>query len=58
MNNRNMVLGKDGQANSVGDVISNVGSPMQSAGMPRTDTDMLMKVQLTPLLQVVISVAL
>ena len=46
LNNRNLVLGKDGQANSVGDVIPNVGSPLQSACpvLPRADTDMLMKV--------------
>ncbi|XP_064972663.1 transcriptional corepressor LEUNIG isoform X2 [Musa acuminata AAA Group] len=45
LNNRNLVLGKDGQANSVGDVIPNVGSPLQSACpvLPRADTDMLMK---------------
>ncbi|KAF6167949.1 hypothetical protein GIB67_020519 [Kingdonia uniflora] len=41
LNNRNMGLGKDSQSNSVGDVIPNVGSPMP--GLPRGDTDMLMK---------------
>ncbi|PRQ18664.1 hypothetical protein RchiOBHm_Chr7g0208541 [Rosa chinensis] len=40
-----MGLGKDGLSNSVGDVVPNVGSPLQAAGsmMPRGDTDMLMK---------------
>ncbi|PRQ40275.1 hypothetical protein RchiOBHm_Chr4g0434291 [Rosa chinensis] len=46
LNNRSMGLGKDGLSNSVGDVVPNVGSPLQAAGsmMPRGDTDMLMKV--------------
>lgn len=46
LNNRNLVLGKDGQANLVGDIIQNVGSPMQTAGpvLNRTDTDLLIKV--------------
>ncbi|KAG1346226.1 putative Transcriptional corepressor LEUNIG [Cocos nucifera] len=45
LNNRNMLLGKDGQSNNVGDVIPNVGSPMQTpcSVMPRADTDMLIK---------------
>lgn len=38
-NNRNMGIGKDGLANSVGDVIPNVGSPLQA------NTDMLIKVR-------------
>ena len=48
LNNRNMLLGKDGRSNNVGDVIPNVGSPMQTPCpvMPRADTDMLIKVQL------------
>lgn len=46
LNNRNMGLGKDGLSNSVGDVVPNVGSPLQAAGslLPRGDTDMLIKV--------------
>ncbi|KAG6489942.1 hypothetical protein ZIOFF_051224 [Zingiber officinale] len=45
LNNRNIVLGKDGQSNVLNDVIPNVGSPMQSPSplMPRTDSDLLMK---------------
>lgn len=46
LNNRNMSIGKDGLSNSVGDVVPNVGSPLQ-AGCPvlsRGDTDMLIKV--------------
>ncbi|CAL9071745.1 unnamed protein product [Musa textilis] len=45
LNNRNMVLGKDGQTNSLNDVIPNMGSPMQtpSALMSRADSDLLMK---------------
>ncbi|KAG6493101.1 hypothetical protein ZIOFF_048078 [Zingiber officinale] len=47
LNNRNIVLGKDGQSNVLNDVIPNVGSPMQSPSplMPRTDSDLLMKSQ-------------
>ena len=45
LNNRSMGLGKDGLSNSVGDVVANVGSPLQAASMmPRGDTDMLIKV--------------
>jgi len=49
LNNRSIVLGKDGQSNSVGDVIPNVGSPVQSACtvMPRADTEMLIKVRIS-----------
>ena len=46
-NNRNMGgLGKDELANPVGDVVPNVGSPLQAGGflLPRRDTDMLIKV--------------
>lgn len=45
-NNRNVGLGKDGLSNPVGDVIPNVGSPLQVGGslLPRGDTDMLIKV--------------
>ncbi|KAF8400723.1 hypothetical protein HHK36_014023 [Tetracentron sinense] len=48
LSNRNTGLGKDGQSNSVGDVVPNVGSPMQAAGtvLPRGDnTEMFMKSQ-------------
>ncbi|KAJ9688537.1 hypothetical protein PVL29_014276 [Vitis rotundifolia] len=40
-------LGKDGQLNTVGDVVANVGSPMQVGCpvLPRGDTDMLIKLQ-------------
>lgn len=46
LNNRNMGLGKDGLSNSVGEVVPNVGSPLQAGGpmLPRPDTDMLIKV--------------
>ncbi|KAK1312854.1 Transcriptional corepressor LEUNIG [Acorus calamus] len=43
LNNRNIVVGKDGQANSVGDVIPNVNSPMQGVCPPRGEADMLIK---------------
>ncbi|KAF5743283.1 Transcriptional corepressor LEUNIG -like protein [Tripterygium wilfordii] len=45
-NNRNMGLGKDGLSNSVGDMVPNVGSPLQAGGplLARGDTDILMKV--------------
>ncbi|WOK95788.1 transcriptional corepressor LEUNIG-like isoform X2 [Canna indica] len=45
LNNRNMVLGKDGQSNALNDVIPNVGSPMQTPSplIPRSDSDLLMK---------------
>ncbi|XP_064948072.1 transcriptional corepressor LEUNIG isoform X5 [Musa acuminata AAA Group] len=45
LNNRNMVLGKDGQTNSLNDAIPNVGSPMQTPSplMSRADSDLLMK---------------
>ncbi|KAL6296548.1 hypothetical protein ACE6H2_004690 [Prunus campanulata] len=53
MNNRSMGLGKDGLPNSVGDVVPNVGSPLQAAGpiMPRGDTDMLIKLKMAHLHQ-------
>lgn len=46
LNNRNMGVSKDGLSNSVGDVVPNVGSPLQAGGpnFPRSDPDMLMKV--------------
>lgn len=41
-----MGVAKDGLSNPVGDVVSNVGSPLQAGGpaFQRSDTDMLMKV--------------
>jgi len=51
LNNRNMGLGKDALTNSVGDVVPNVGSPLQ-AGAPlltRGDTDMLLKLKMAQL---------
>ncbi|XP_026389712.1 transcriptional corepressor LEUNIG-like [Papaver somniferum] len=44
LNSRNMGLSKDGQSSSVGDIIANVGSPMQAPCpvMPRGDTDLLL----------------
>ncbi|XP_035821875.1 transcriptional corepressor LEUNIG-like isoform X6 [Zea mays] len=42
LNNRNVVLGQDGQTNSGGDVIPNIGSPGQSGGS-RNDIDILIK---------------
>ncbi|CAL9189844.1 unnamed protein product [Musa hybrid cultivar] len=56
LNNRNMVLGKDGQTNSLNDAIPNMGSPMQTPSplMSRADSDLLMKkiAQLQPQQQV------
>lgn len=51
LSNRNMGLGKDGPTNSVGDVVSNVGSPLQAGGplMARGDTDMLLKLKMAQL---------
>ena len=43
LNNRNVVLGQDGQTNSGGDIIPNIGSPGQSGGS-RNDIDILIKV--------------
>lgn len=47
INNRTLSLGKDGLTNSVGDVVPNVGSPLQTVGahLSRGDTDTLIKVQ-------------
>ncbi|KAM1224792.1 hypothetical protein ACFX2G_044589 [Malus domestica] len=46
-------LGKDGLTNSVGDVVPNMGSPLQAGGpiLPRGDTDMLIKVKMAQLQQ-------
>ncbi|KAG4944163.1 hypothetical protein JHK85_048809 [Glycine max] len=51
LNNRNMGVTKDGLSNPVGDIVSNVGSPLQAGGpaFPRSDTDMLMKLKLAQL---------
>ncbi|KAH8504269.1 hypothetical protein H0E87_011800 [Populus deltoides] len=48
LSNRNMSIGKDGLTNSVGDVIPNGGSPLQTGGplLSRGDTDMLMKLKI------------
>ncbi|EEF47044.1 WD-repeat protein, putative [Ricinus communis] len=48
-NNRNMGgLGKDGLVNPVGDVVPNVGSPLQAGAslLPRGDTEMLIKLKI------------
>jgi hypothetical protein len=44
--NRNMGLGKDGQLNSAGNLVPNIGSPVQVGCpvLPRADTELLMKV--------------
>lgn len=47
LSNRNMGgLGKDSLSNSVGDVVPNIGSPLQAGVLPRNDPDMLIKVHL------------
>ncbi|KAL9313322.1 hypothetical protein ACSQ67_018774 [Phaseolus vulgaris] len=53
LSSRGIGLNKDGLSNPVGDVVSNVGSPLQGGGppFPRGDTDMLMKVKLAQLQQ-------
>ncbi|XP_021911778.1 transcriptional corepressor LEUNIG-like isoform X2 [Carica papaya] len=47
LNNHNINLGKDGSLNSPGDLVPNVGSPMQPGCpmLPRADTEMLIKLQ-------------
>ncbi|TKY54922.1 Transcriptional corepressor LEUNIG [Spatholobus suberectus] len=47
-NNQNMGLAKDGQSNSVGDLIPNNGSPAQvgSSMLPHPDSDMFLKQQI------------
>lgn len=49
LSNRNTGLVKDGLASSVGDVVPNVGSPLQAGGppFPRADTETLIKVLLS-----------
>lgn len=51
LNSRNMVLGQEGQTNSGGDIIPNIGSPSQSGGS-RTDIDMLIKKKIAHLQQI------
>ncbi|GAB4828337.1 hypothetical protein Ancab_035332 [Ancistrocladus abbreviatus] len=48
LNNQNMGLGKDGQLNPVGEVVPNVGSPVQVGCpvLPHGDADMLIKQQM------------
>ncbi|OAY82950.1 Transcriptional corepressor LEUNIG [Ananas comosus] len=45
LSNRSLIVGKDGPTGAVGDVMPNVGPPMQNvcSVLPRTDTDMLIK---------------
>ncbi|KAJ6434988.1 hypothetical protein OIU84_000265 [Salix udensis] len=50
--NRNMGPGKDGLTNSVGDVVPNAGSPLQTAGpLLQRDTELLMKLKMAKLQQ-------
>ncbi|CAK9179219.1 unnamed protein product [Ilex paraguariensis] len=53
MNNRSLSMGKDSLSNSVGDVIPNVGSPLQTGCpvLPRGDPDMLLKMKIAQLHQ-------
>ncbi|GMH10824.1 hypothetical protein Nepgr_012665 [Nepenthes gracilis] len=53
LNSRNMGLVKDGLANSVGDIIPNVGSPLQAGCpvLPRGDPDVLIKLKMAQLHQ-------
>ncbi|KAL8138444.1 hypothetical protein V2J09_004445 [Rumex salicifolius] len=53
LNNKMMALGKEGLANSIGDIVPNVGSPLQAACpvLPRGDADMLIKLKMTQLQQ-------
>lgn len=46
LNNRSSFLGKDVQTNSIGDIIPNVGSPLQTSCqvLPCADKEMLIKV--------------
>lgn len=46
LNSRNVVIGKDALSSAVGDVIQNIGSPIQAASpvLPHGGTDMLIKV--------------
>lgn len=52
LDNRNMGVGQDGLSRLVGDIVSNVGLPLQAGGpifLP-ADTYMLMKVLVTQLI--------
>ncbi|KAL9247863.1 hypothetical protein vseg_021246 [Gypsophila vaccaria] len=53
MNNRSMSLGKEGLPNSMGDMVPNVGSPLQGgcSVLPRGDADMLIKLKMAQLQQ-------
>ncbi|XP_057505079.1 transcriptional corepressor LEUNIG-like isoform X2 [Actinidia eriantha] len=53
LNNRSMSLGKDGLTNSAGDVVPNIGSPLQAGCpvLPRGDQDMLIKLKMAQLQQ-------
>ncbi|KAG6409643.1 hypothetical protein SASPL_127684 [Salvia splendens] len=53
LNNRSMSMGKDALSNSVGDVVPNIGSPMQAGCpvLPRTDPEILMKMKIAQMQQ-------
>ncbi|GFZ18554.1 transcriptional corepressor LEUNIG [Actinidia rufa] len=53
LNNRSTSLAKDGLTNSVGDIVPNVGSPLQAVCpvLPRGDPDMLIKLKMAQLQQ-------
>lgn len=53
LSSRSMNLGKDTLTNSIGDVVPNVGSPLQAASplLARGDTDMLIKLKMAQLQQ-------
>ncbi|PSS19306.1 Transcriptional corepressor LEUNIG like [Actinidia chinensis var. chinensis] len=53
LNNRSISLAKDGLTNSVGDIVPNVGSPLQAGCpvLPRGDPDMLIKLKMAQLQQ-------
>ncbi|KAH6783729.1 transcriptional corepressor LEUNIG [Perilla frutescens var. hirtella] len=53
LNNRSLSMGKDGLSNSVGDVVPNIGSPLQAgcAVLPRADPEMLMKLKIAQMQQ-------
>ncbi|XP_073055404.1 transcriptional corepressor LEUNIG-like isoform X3 [Primulina eburnea] len=44
LNNRSLSMGKDDHANSVGDIVPNIGASLQA--LPRTDPEMLMKLRM------------
>ncbi|KAL6501931.1 hypothetical protein OROGR_027064 [Orobanche gracilis] len=52
-NNRSLSMGKDGLSNSVGDIVPNIGSPLQAGCpvLPRADTEMLMKMRFAQMQQ-------